>query len=63
MKHTKEEIIKALNVIRDECNEHSCMDCPFGDTKLVDGNRCKLKRKDPALWTITKEEEHWRALR
>jgi hypothetical protein len=62
MKHTKEEIIKALNVIRDECNCINCMQCPFGDSEPKDGKRCKLQRSEPAKWVIHKEEEHWRAL-
>ena len=62
MKHTKEEIIKALNVIRDECKEHNCLDCPFGDTDPVEGKWCKLQRTDPAKWVVDKPEEYWRAL-
>lgn len=59
MKHTKEEILNALNVIKDTCHEmrvRDCTTCPFGDNE---GN-CLINEIIPDGWDI-KEEEIWRA--
>lgn len=64
MKHTKEEILKALHVIQDTCYESyqeengvcSCYECPFSD---CDGH-CILVEDSPMAWDI-KEDEPWRA--
>ncbi len=61
MKHTKEEIINALKVIKDECENNSdCIDCPFGA-----GNcNCKLKEHVPSHWKIVElKPETWRVLK
>lgn len=61
MKHTKEEIINALKVIKDECAENkTCLVCPFGDSN------CKCKLVDtPCDWEIAElpPPETWRALK
>lgn len=59
MKHTKEEILKALNVIRDECKEEDyCTFCPFADKD----ENCMLRKERPYAWTIkTETEEAWKA--
>ena len=61
MKHTKEEIINALKVIRDECDGTDCSYCPFGHGE----NGCKLIYTDPANWKIAElpPPETWRALK
>ena len=61
MKHTKEEIINALKVIKDECFETRCNDCPFGRGE----NNCKLLGTNPADWKIAElpPPETWRALK
>lgn len=63
MKHTKEEIIKALHVIKDTCCERyeergSCYNCPFSDSY----SHCVLvlNEKSPMCWDI-KDDEPWRA--
>ena len=62
MKHTKEELIKALKVIQDECKESNCIECPFGSREPEHGTRCKLRTDDPEKWRIDKQEVCWRAL-
>ena len=67
MKHTKEEIINALKVIKDECADHErCKHCPFGD----DGDSCNLvdlvdTDSIPSEWKIAElpPPETWRALK
>lgn len=64
MKHTREEILKALHVIKDTCYESyqkkdgvcSCYECPFSDCD----NHCVLAEQSPLSWDI-KDEEPWRA--
>ena len=62
MKHTKEEIITALNIIKDTCQESTeecvdCLLCPFNDG---DGH-CIVNEQAPSAWDI-KDDEPWRAL-
>lgn len=59
MKHTKEEILKALYVIKDTCmdNEIDCDSCPFGN----DEDLCRLNRGIPANWRVKEEDNVWRA--
>lgn len=64
MKHTKEEILNALHVIKDTCYEsyqkkdgvRSCYERPFSD---CDGH-CTFSEQFPLSWDI-KDEEPWRA--
>lgn len=60
MKHTKEEILKALYIIKDTCSDETidCDNCPFGN----DESLCRLKHRIPANWEINKEDSVWRAL-
>lgn len=48
MKHTKEEIINALKVIKDECRGTSCVDCSLGNNV----GDCRLSARSPAHWDI-----------
>lgn len=62
MKHTKEEIVNALKVIKDTCRDNtSCATCPFwnaGETK-----RCMIK-DDVETWEIADPEPKlWRAFK
>lgn len=58
MKHTKEEILKALNVIKDECKEaEECICCPFSDKNAG----CMFHKEQPYEWDIKSGEEVWRA--
>lgn len=57
MKHTKEEILNALRIIKDECRGTECKDCPFSDDAL----RCRV-HESPFSWDIKEEnEKQWRA--
>lgn len=59
MKHTKEEILKALHVIKDTCSNITdihCGLCPFSDG---DGH-CIVTGQAPSAWNI-KSDEPWRA--
>lgn len=62
MKHTQEEIINALKVIKDECGQYeiTCENCPFYNGK----KHCAIRYQDedPCDWKIAKETEVWRAL-
>lgn len=62
MKHTKDEIINALNVIQEECKANPvCATCPFW---LPDkGNGCQIK-DDVETWEISSPRpEMWRAFK
>lgn len=64
MKHTREEILTALHIIKDTCYESSqkkdgvssCYECPFSDGY----NHCVFAEQAPYSWDI-KEDEPWRA--
>lgn len=58
MEHTKEEILHALHIIKDECKNADCQECPFGTSDRV----CRLRREVPELWDVkTEPEQDWRA--
>lgn len=60
MKHTKEKIINALKVIKEECLGTGCEDCPFGSN----AGDCRLRARSPERWEIADEPpETWRALK
>ena len=61
MKHAQEEIIDALQVIKDTCRDETidCDNCPFGN----DEDLCRLKDRIPANWIINEEENVWRAFK
>lgn len=65
MKHTKEEIINALKVIKDECEGTICGKCPFGSHISYNGTLCKLRLDEPVEWEIAElpPPETWRALK
>ena len=53
MKHTQEEIIKALLIIQDECNAaQGCRECLFSN-----GNACNIYNKCPDEWQINEHYE------
>ena len=57
MKYTKEEILKALNVIQDICIESQyCEECP-----LFENVDCGITHKSPSDWRIQNDEPPWRA--
>jgi hypothetical protein len=64
MKHTKEEICNALQVIKDVCSENKvCNTCPFR-TVFHDKN-CRFLVTPPDLLTINypEPEEVWKAFK
>lgn len=62
MKHTKEEILNALHIIKDTCNENgfACDSCPFynEEEKL-----CWINGYRPDHWTFNEQKEVWRAFK
>lgn len=64
MKHTKKEIIDALKIIKDECEEAGCVNCPFGREKTTYRYECVLNKELPEQWDLADEEpETWRAFK
>lgn len=61
MKHTKEEILNALHVIKDICQDESmeCDNCPFGNEESL----CLIKSSIPTNWIINEEDNVWRAFK
>jgi hypothetical protein len=59
MKYTKNEILKALTIIKEVCEEvEDCINCPYGDCMGV----CQILQNDtPNSWAIKEAEEVWRA--
>ena len=65
MKHTKEEIVAALQVIKEECGnygENECYSCPLYNTEQ--GCMVQLSRA-PQYWDIVhvEPEKVWRAFK
>ena len=68
MKHTQEEIINALKIIKDECHTYfkhipgigkDCTDCPFSRN-----NRgCGIVETLPTTWDIKPIKGAWKAFR
>jgi len=64
MKHTKEEIINALNVIKDECTGTICQACPFCYDTPNTKSKCALQHSNPCEWKIEElPPQTWRALK
>lgn len=64
MKHTKEEITNALNVIKEECKDDFCVRCPFYDKTLNDVPKCRIRSDAPMSWDLnTPVPETWRAFK
>ena len=51
MKHTEEEIIDALEVLRDTCEQVDCDDCPLR-SKEDEDDRCYLRIHNPSCYDI-----------
>lgn len=60
MKHSKEEIINALNVLQDTCKEapimNPCEHCP-----LSKNGECVLQERAPDDWKIKASAPVWKA--
>ena len=62
MKYSQEEIIHALEVIKETCNEHDeCEGCPFFNRSLP--FTCEILNDKPAFWKINEDPFVWRAFR
>lgn len=64
MKHTKEEIVNALKVIKEECLSASrCIDCPFYNHHNT-LEACRFLTNPPSMLQINETEpEAWRAFK
>ncbi len=62
MKHTKEEVVNALKVIKEECLDNpTCSTCPFWNS--VDIKKCMVQ-EPVETWEIKDPElETWRAFK
>ena len=61
MKHSHEEIINALKILKTTCLEQeTCKNCPFCDNKTEED--CLLQKFTPMDYYIHEEETVWRAL-
>lgn len=59
MKHSEKEIIDALNVIKNVCNEYEChADCPFND-----GYNCVINELEPYNWNIVDVKPTFKAFK
>lgn len=56
--YKKDQILKAIKVIKETCLESSCETCPFGDS----AGTCLILEKTPENWTLSGESV-WRALK
>ena len=55
MEHTEEEIINALEVLKETCGQVDCDDCPLrANSYTLDGQyeRCYLKKNNPSCYDI-----------
>ena len=60
MKHIPEDIIEALFIIKETCEEQAtCEECPFS-AKGTD--RCAIKADEPCEWKIGELPSPWKAL-
>lgn len=59
MKYTKEEILNALQIIKDTCEESKCCSCPFGNIHEM----CVIQDAPPSHWSFADEEKLWRAFK
>lgn len=63
MTHTKDEILNALDIIKDTCDDFfatkgkGCFDCPFGD----DMGHCSINEQTPFSWELS-PYKIWRAI-
>lgn len=63
MKHTQEEILESLQVIKETCEEigsykDGCYKCPFARNGL-----CILLDEEPYTWEINHGESVWKAFK
>ena len=66
MRHTEEEIINALQVLKEVCEEYNdCDGCPLGCLTENGGIDCNMLTRVgyPNGWDIDTEPKTWRALR
>lgn len=62
MKYSKEEILNALRIIRDICDENGGANCDITCPFSGDEDICKISEWSPNGWVINEPEKKWRAL-
>ena len=62
MKHTQDEIISALTVIKETCAEHGeCQRCPFIKAGTI--GLCAVQGSGvPEKWELNYPDDEWRAI-
>lgn len=61
MKHSKRAILKALRIIKSECDGTRCEICPFGGP--VNGfTKCLLRATSPVGWVLNDKCKPWKAV-
>ena len=59
--YTNDEIIKALELVRNICkNYDTCHQCPFYN---IDCDACVIQYKEPCDWILANECTIWRAVK
>lgn len=63
MKHTHEEILNALHIIKDTCKEvmddsERCLECPLSNKNGF----CNVMSETPHFWNIKKTDK-WKAFK
>ena len=59
MKYSQEEILKALHVIKETCEENECGDrCPFNGVNVG----CLISDDAPIHWKINDPPVRWKGL-
>ena len=64
--HSHEEILQALQVIKDVCDQHdNCTGCPFHVPNENGVYECKIRNDDelPAQWNIKDDDDEWKAFK
>jgi len=62
MKHIPEDIVEALRIIQETCEESdTCSECPLS-TRDKD-TECLIRRLEPNEWIICEPPSVWKALR
>ena len=59
MKHLPEDIIEALYIIKETCDEHICQECPFS---IAGTEKCAIVKYEPCEWKIGALPSPWKAL-
>ena len=62
--HSHEEILQALQTIKDVCDDHPrCIGCPFYNDDDPEGCNIVDSNRSPSEWAIKDTEEDWKAFK